>query len=1431
MALAQRGGAGQVGLAALEGVAEFYLLIAAFVLVTVVATVVAACCCCLLRCASGTGWARLRAQPAHGVPLQELQLPRQPQGRPLGELAEFIRMGGEPALAEAARDLGVPRNVVQSWWDRAARRGPHAQHDDALAATSLGGWLRDLTEEGIEPHPGPLGGFMAEVRAMVDAHAADAEMVQPLPRPELRQIRRDLEERVQCLERFAQLRALVDAQAAVALEARWRDQPYETLPEIQRDLAERILSLEVALGEGPGPPTPVPVEDWPTPVADSEYASIADEQDARQRRRVLHELKELVPEEVQEAVLRGPQAVDHPRVTWARRLGSTQSAGSALQPYVQAEEALAVQAAIDLVNAVIDEQAGQLQDDRVAQRWRARGSEECVACSVKPPRDKWGYRACTAGSQVRLLSLLLFLQGGTHEPMGNQALVQSRTPAQLRQRIGIVFRDLLQKHVAAESAAARQATGWNVAEAVQASQLLWIAPALLLRHRRSARTDVFEADPEPAGTDAIGFHALVRQRLQAAEAGADKARPPAHRAVRRRLRLLRDAAQCGPGCWRNSYLKEVGAVARGIQALARWAQMWKQGRVRDVSVEVWTAACITPADCGWAAAEPPRAPERKLRPIACAEVLTKFVEGVCIDEIMTKLLQAFEPRQLGCGTRDGALLIIYLVRSWAKCVVAEAVQEEEGETEEDDPEVLASIDLENANGRAFRSSCLRGCRHRAPELAALAATQWRPGRTTVWQRAGGHWRESTSSRGGWQGTRLMQILFAMGLEAYDGADDAQLPLHLRRLAERIPRARGGIPLLGGAAQGDLAGRPCRPAQQGWASRPGGGELGVQGGFSAAHPGITSGHLFFFMLSKSVAHALSYDARLVPSPALGAVAEPVRDRMEHIVQDMIFGKRVEAAAVTQMRLAGAFGGMGLRREAAGSTADAAFWAAWAAMQARIPVFAAALGVWIDGCAGALDAGEALSRLGAAGVTVDLQGGVRFTPAAAAEYAGGPWSTDAPADALGALQLHAGASAPEVAPGAGAGALWIQMPSAPAEWFPSSFFRAASLRRLGAVGAPRGATCRIPRRGQDGTEVRGQPMDTILSHQQLCKQGPARMRPRRALSHALAQVLRACRAEVDIERVVPELVRVGDTGVVKEAVMDLAATFPRGVQPLYIDVAIRCPHAARYAQAATTPGQAAAAAVAEKRNRYGTDVMPVVFETYWIIAPETARSLELIAAHAGCCLRDALAAPRLVPKWRATLERIVQFAAADVDLLALGTDPIAAEVRRLSEKGTALPPPLIAPYEFASELSLFDTPAPRRRARRPAAAPLAAGAMAKLPAVRAEGADTAQWLSPDDIAEVARRRLLAEREKLLERKPLEAFRLQPRFIRPDFASLKYTILTGVAPGVFFCRYIMTCDALRRQAEPDAARVVDEMVELWQEGRRDHREGGGGQERGPS
>ena len=62
--------------------------------------------------------------------------------------------------------------------------------------------------------------------------------------------------------------------------------------------------------------------------------------------------------------------------------------------------------------------------------------------------------------------------------------------------------------------------------------------------------------------------------------------------------------------------------------------------------------------------------------------------------------------------------------------------------------------------------------------------------------------------------------------------------------------------------------------------------------------------------------------------------------------------------------------------------------------------------------------------------------------------------------------------------------------------------------------------------------------------------------------------------------------------------------------------------------------------------------MVFETYGRAGADTGRSLELIASHVGGWLLDAWAAPRLVPKCRATLARIVQFAAVDIHLLSFG-----------------------------------------------------------------------------------------------------------------------------------------------------------------------------------
>ena len=125
------------------------------------------------------------------------------------------------------------------------------------------------------------------------------------------------------------------------------------------------------------------------------------------------------------------------------------------------------------------------------------------------------------------------------------------------------------------------------------------------------------------------------------------------------------------------------------------------------------------------------------------------------------------------------------------------------------------------------------------------------------------------------------------------------------------------------------------------------------------------------------------------------------------------------------------------------------------------------------------------------------------------------------------------------------------------------------------------------------------------------------------------------------------------------MDLYVTFPGSVQPIYIDVSIRCPHAQRYTHAASCPGSAASAAAADKRARYGNSVLPIVLESYGRLGTETLRSLDILATHAGCCLRDAWAAPRLLPRWRAAIERIVLHASADTELLALGWTSTAAE----------------------------------------------------------------------------------------------------------------------------------------------------------------------------
>ena len=65
----------------------------------------------------------------------------------------------------------------------------------------------------------------------------------------------------------------------------------------------------------------------------------------------------------------------------------------------------------------------------------------------------------------------------------------------------------------------------------------------------------------------------------------------------------------------------------------------------------------------------------------------------------------------------------------------------------------------------YRSSCMEALARHVPQLAPLAAAQWQNMDTRVWQTCKGVWRQSSTARGGWQGSRFMQVAFCVGLES------------------------------------------------------------------------------------------------------------------------------------------------------------------------------------------------------------------------------------------------------------------------------------------------------------------------------------------------------------------------------------------------------------------------------------------------------------------------------------------------------------------------------------------------------------------------------------------------------------------------------------------------------------------------------------------
>ena len=89
-----------------------------------------------------------------------------------------------------------------------------------------------------------------------------------------------------------------------------------------------------------------------------------------------------------------------------------------------------------------------------------------------------------------------------------------------------------------------------------------------------------------------------------------------------------------------------------------------------------------------------------------------LAESCVIEQHIDKILQVVEPINLGLGTPDAAALIVRMVRSWANDMAAAPKERQDGD-------VILPIDLENACGRAFPSTCLEAARTACPQLAAI----------------------------------------------------------------------------------------------------------------------------------------------------------------------------------------------------------------------------------------------------------------------------------------------------------------------------------------------------------------------------------------------------------------------------------------------------------------------------------------------------------------------------------------------------------------------------------------------------------------------------------------------------------------------------------------------------------------------------------------
>jgi len=523
-----------------------------------------------------------------------------------------------------------------------------------------------------------------------------------------------------------------------------------------------------------------------------------------------------------------------------------------------------------------------------------------------------------------------------------------------------------------------------------------------------------------------------------------------------------------------------------------------------------------------------------------------------------------------------------------------------------------------------------------------------------------------------------------------GGDDiptSALPPSVQTMMVDLPRTMGGLKVMGCAAQGDFESM-LGPMQK--RLQPAGERLMKSQRLAMRIAEYMHGandratlHTAWYLTTKSLKEALTYDIRTCPPEAMRPLLVEHEANLRTLVNE-ICGVKLTDMQWQRVQLPGPLGGMGVRTTLA--AAEAAYVATYQALATRVATVCAALGRPTRANIGKMEAEAATRQLRTKGVIVHPNGKVTFSDAACESYRSGPWSKDTTLQALldyepkktnvstgQGTKVHArimraleslqatslyngcadrfGKEQFLSAGGNHTGKLWTSVPQSAAAFFDNDHFRMAVQLRLGCVTAPESSVCKI---ANTAGEECLQRLTTPVTHPHLCKYGPARLRPHGSLIAGLKHQLLKVGAQVDVERAVPFLYRVGTDGKVQEAILDIVTSFPGGLHQEWMDITIRCPHAERYEKASVQAGAASSDGELEKYERYGQEVTTVSYETYGRLGRDSQIGLRQLAHAASLHSVRArgVTAGQLYARWRLELERILLYETADIVLLSLG-----------------------------------------------------------------------------------------------------------------------------------------------------------------------------------